>query len=83
VLVADHFLFFLEVSDNLGEGLLQNLNLVLVRLDLRRLHLRPLLVLLLSPRVYRDVSFDFLVSFFLRLDLLFMFLQFVALRDRL
>ena len=82
MLVADHLLFLLKVGNNLSERLLKNLDLVLVHLDLARLHLGALLILLLRAGVDRDVSLDLLVDLLLVLNLLLVLLQFVALGDR-
>ena len=83
VLVPDHFFLFLEVTHDLSQRFLQNLNLVLVRLDLVCLIASALLVLLLSPSIDSDVTFDFAVCFLLLLDFFLVFLELVALRDSL
>ena len=83
MLVAYHFFLFLEITDDLGQGFLQNLNLVLVGLDLSGLLLCSHLILLFGTLVDGDVTLYFLVSFLVRFNLLLLLIQFVPLRDRL
>lgn len=83
VLVADHFLFFLKVSDYLSQTLLQNLDLVLVCFDLIALKICPLLVLLLCSLIDRNVPLDFSILLFLLLNFALVFFQFVPLGDSL
>ena len=83
MLVAHHLLLLLKVGHNLRQRLLQDLNLVLVRLNFTSLHLCALLVLLFRAGVDSDISLDLLISLLLILYLLLVLLQFVALRDSL
>lgn len=83
MLVSDHFFLFLKVAYYLGQRLLQNLNLVLVRLDLVRLIASALLVLLFSPSIDSNITFDFAIGFLLLLNLFLVLLKLVALRDSL
>lgn len=83
VLIPDHLLLFLEVSNDLRQRLLEDLNLILVCFDLSTLHLGSLLVLLFGAGINSDVALDFTVCLFLTLDLLLMLLKFVPLRDSL
>lgn len=83
MLIPDHLLLFLEVSNDLRQRLLEDLNLILVCLDLSTLHLGSLLVLLFGAGINSDIALDFTVCLFLTLDLLLMLLKFVPLRDSL
>ena len=83
MLISDHFLFFLEVGDNLRETLLKDLNLVLIGLYLIHLHSSPLLVLLLRACIDRNISLDLTIGLLLPLDLLLVLLELVPLADGL
>ena len=83
VLVPDHLLFFLKVSHDLCQTLLEDLNFVFVGLDFVALHGRPLGVLLLSPQVDGDVPLNLPVVVLLLLDFLLVLLELVPLRDGL
>ena len=81
MLVSDHFLFFLEISYDLGQALLEDLDLVLVSLDLVRLHIGALLVLLFSTCIDRNVSFDLAIRLFLATNFFLMLFKFVPLAN--
>ena len=83
VLVPDHLLLFFEISDNLRQTLLKNLNFVLVGLDPIGLHGGSLCVLLLSTLVDRNISLDFTIRLPLATDLFLMLFELITLADRL
>ena len=65
MLVSHHFFLLFEVSDNLCQAFLKDLDLILVRLNFVDLHLSSLLVLLLSARIDRNVTLDLPVGLLL------------------
>ena len=81
VLVPDHLFLFFEISDNLRQTLLKNLNLVLVGLDPISLHGGSLCVLLLGTLVDRNISLDFTIRLPLATDLFLMLFELVTLAD--
>ena len=83
VLVSDHLFLLLKVCDDLRQTLLEDLDLVLVRLYLVSLHRGALLVLLFSACIDSNISFDLPILVFLPLNLLLVLLQLVALTDSL
>ena len=83
MLVPHHLLLFLEISDDLRQTLLEDLDLVLVGLDLVGLHGGSLRILLFCAHVNRNISLNLPIVLFLPRDLLLVLLQFVTLCHRL
>ena len=83
VLIAHQLFFFFEVAHDLLETAFENLDFFLIILDLAGLKVGSLRILLLSSLIYRDVSLNFSIQFFLRLNFSLVLFELVPLRDRL
>ena len=83
MLIPDQFLLLLEVRDDLGQTLLQDLYLLLVGIDLPCLHLSPLCILLLGALLDGEVSLEVLVDVLLLVDCSLVIVDLVTLRNGL
>ena len=82
VLISHQLFFFFEVAHDLLETAFENLDFFLIILDLAGLKVGPLRILLLRSLIYRDVSLNFSIQFFLRLNFSLVLFELVSLRDR-
>ena len=83
MLIPDQLLLLLEVRDDLGQTLLQDLYLLLVGIDLPCLHLSPLCILLLGALLDGEVSLEVLVDVLLLVDCSLVIVDLVTLRNGL